>query len=386
MHHASCITLQSGIPGLQILGKEFAKHMLKQIPNYSFKLRALKKPTSDVKTDIEIYFAFSQALINFMASCPDDAERSDAYHILNSYISKFFDDGRFAILANTLKTCPYPTLLGLVLHRLKEEIRMEYDSFLSKINRQLNPTAPYKPLLPPHLQEHSNSDTTTTSVPIVTPAHPPLVTMDAETLRQLRIMAKNSHLLTNRSIELLLEVLPKYVDEPDMDTADVLLHGLNLYYFLLLRDSQANVTQIMQKEMQSKFKDSILDPLTVAISKMMQHVDKAQVKAAQQPTITEKLKQELATKVVQPSSEEEQANDDQVDEEIDKFIENMTEEELDKFLKEEEDESDDDDEQTMQVMNELKKHTPVQRNILQLRLVMLQEVLHRIASCLSVLG
>jgi hypothetical protein len=273
--------LQSSIPSLSITSKSLCKYFFNTLRNYSLEMN-LEQRTN--LADVEKYFNFMQSFINFMAACPDNKERTDAFNLLNEFISKFQDDARYELLVHTLRTCPYPSLLGLMMHRLKEEIRLEYDSMLNEINRGINLNNPYKPEQPLPVDEankilHSNPVSSDQ-----VPAQPPMVEMDNETIRMLRLMGKNSRafLQKDKVLNLLLEVLPKYVRDPDVDSLDVVLHGLNLIYFLLLRDAKANISGIMDGEMSLNIQSKIIEPLKdtvqIAQEKLEKEINKSQDK------------------------------------------------------------------------------------------------------------
>jgi len=367
--------VECGIPSLCLLGKSLAKYMLKFIPNYGFAMKIIKgSEETTTGGDLHEYFAFAQALINFMASCPDDKERSDAYNMLNDYISKFTDEGRFELLATCLKMCPYASLFGLIVHRLKEEIRLEYDSYLTRINRLLNPAKPYNPLQPPTVQQQVAPSPTSVVIP-------PMVQMDKETITQLKLMSNSSFFLNGKTLELLLEILPRFVDEPALDTADAILHSLNLYYFLLLRDNEANVTGIMNQKLLKQFKVKIFEPLNEKLTVYLKKIDRAEVEV----TRTENSKKQAAKHV-------ESVVTAQDEKEIDDMIENMTDAELEQFLQATADSDDEDDDAIAnkgsgssfdEQLKEFKAIQQKDRNMLQLRLTMIQDCLQRIGTCLQ---
>jgi hypothetical protein len=207
-----------------------------------------------------VYFDFVQALVNFVASCPDDAERTDGFSVLQLFIDKFDDDGRFEILRRTITACPFRSIAGLLLHRLKEEIRLEYDSLLKRINAKINPNSPYQPLKAPPIEQANENFQVLDSLP-------PSVTMDTETIRLLKVYAKESpsFLQKKKSLELLFEVLEKNLwqdSEPiSEEDVDLILYGLNLYYFLLLRDNKPNITGVMDDDFTEKMQDKIITPI-----------------------------------------------------------------------------------------------------------------------------
>lgn len=110
--------MQSNVPYLSLTGKQLSEHMMQRLPNYSLRLRETDLPMRPDTRDktLENYFLFMQAVINFMASCPDNEQRTEAYHLLNEYISKFYDDGRFELLRHSIRTCPYPVLVSVIFH------------------------------------------------------------------------------------------------------------------------------------------------------------------------------------------------------------------------------------------------------------------------------
>jgi hypothetical protein len=185
-----------------------------------------------------------------MATCPIDKDRTEAFHLLDDYFSKFDDSGKFQLLEHTLKTCPFESFTGLMIHKLKDEIRFEYDAYLVKINHKLN---------------------TTTDKPFQS-NQPPVVKMEKETILQLEMMTKTSTFLRKEAIQLLIEVFKKYPD-PNVNTSDLLLEGFNLIYWLLLRDSHANITGIRNKEIVTELK-AIIDPLKLKIVDTLKSIEK----------------------------------------------------------------------------------------------------------------
>jgi hypothetical protein len=264
--------LQSSIPSICITAKLICQYFFDILPNYSLDIHWKSKTQM---AELEDYFQFMQSLINFIASCPDNKERTDVFRILNDFISKFPDKMRYELLMHTIQSCPYPSLLCLIIDRLKEEIRLEYDSMLKAINRQLNPTKPYKPLQPPPIIEANKLvgtaqiDTSVSKLPIVQ--------MDAETIRMLRTMAKNSEAFLQRDkvINLLVEMIPKYSKAfDDTENVDLTLQILNLIYFLILRDYQANILGIMDNKWREKLNTSIIQPLKSKLGLYLEAIER----------------------------------------------------------------------------------------------------------------
>jgi hypothetical protein len=180
-----------------------------------------------------------------------------------------------------------------MIHRLKEEIRSEYDAMLVKINRKLNQHSPYQPIQP----------FTTTTMEI---SSLPIVTMDKETILQLNLMSKQSEFLKKEIVETIMkEIFQKY-QVINVDTSDLLLQAFNFYYWLLLRDYHPNLTGIRNnhKEMKENFILPLLNKIEMEIQKMKED--------------------EITEEEIQKYLKEDSSDDE------------ITEEEIQKYMKEEE--------------------------------------------------
>jgi hypothetical protein len=308
----------------------------------------VKSKFSSNTTHTTVYFEYIQSLVNFVASCPDDAERSDGFSILQLLIDKFDDDGRFEILRRTIAVCPFRSIAGLLLLRLKDEIRLEYDSVLKRINAKV--LNEYQPLRPLPIEQANVQF----QVPEILP---PSVTMDKDTIRLLQLYAKESPLFLQKgkSIELLLELLEKnmwHADEPIADEdVDLIMYGLNLYYFLLLRDNQPNITGVMDSSFRDKMETKVLAPLQESMDTFLEELNVEQSQSGD----------DIDTDELDLSDIEE---DDSMDE-----IEREAIRELRKEI----------EEKQKQKKKELFKHMPAQDRIqLRLRLLMLSDVIERI--------
>ena len=62
-----------------------------------------------------------RALIGQMASSPDQAERTDSYRTLQALLWLWPPEHRFELLRGLCATCPFPNVVALLIHRLKEE-------------------------------------------------------------------------------------------------------------------------------------------------------------------------------------------------------------------------------------------------------------------------
>lgn len=236
---------------LNLMGKDIARDVLKKINNGSIQ---------NIDHSIHLYFDFIQILINFMVTVPNDKERTDAFNILNEFFSKFENSSRYELLKHTLKTCPFESFTGLMLHKMKEEIRTEYDAYLIKLSHKINPNSPYQPIQP-NQKENEKSLT------------PPLVSMEKETILQLNLMSKNSFFLRKESLFLVFETIKRFF-EPNVNSADLLLEAFNLIYWIILRDFNANVTGIRDKDIIKELKDVIIIPLQSKIEESLKSIDK----------------------------------------------------------------------------------------------------------------
>lgn len=133
--------------------------------------------------------------------------------------------------------------------------------------------------------------------------------MDKETVEQLRLMSKQSMLLNDKIIKLLIDVLKKY-EYPSLENSGVLLHGLNLYYYLLLRDVQPNITGIASKQLLKEFKDGIVDPLLKNTKTILQRFDEIQKEEEDEEITEEELK-----KYMEMESDEEDLDEKEISEE-----------------------------------------------------------------------
>lgn len=96
-----------------IIAKDFAKELLLSIPSSSIHLKKRETPIKTTEyVDLSFWLLFMQVMINFMAGCPDDKQRTDAWYMLMEYVSKFDDEGRFELLSSTLRTCPYDSFVS----------------------------------------------------------------------------------------------------------------------------------------------------------------------------------------------------------------------------------------------------------------------------------
>ncbi|EFC46204.1 predicted protein [Naegleria gruberi] len=273
------IMLQSGMAGfataaLSILRKLFENNIKKKgslviklgVPEY----------------DLASYFDLAQSLISFMTVCPNNNLRTMAYKVFQDFITRFNDEDRFNILYHIMNKCPYPYLVAIILDRLKEEIILEYNAVFQRIDKKkietLRELNEYNPIEPPKLEEvneflknnKANSETQNYFSKFA-PNTAPKINYDSETVRDIRLFAKDSKafLVPHKIPNLIIELLEKYVEDPfDSDNIQVILRALNLYYFLLLRDSEPNVTGVLDSEIVSKMEEKVLNKLNSACEKL----------------------------------------------------------------------------------------------------------------------
>ncbi|KAL0485145.1 hypothetical protein AKO1_004335 [Acrasis kona] len=286
-----CNMLQSPIPCYSKIAKDQLYILLDRVPSGSMILQSenkqkdflvsTSKNESGVKTRLDEirgkvdhlfkinvlvdHFNLAQSLLNFVASCPDDTQRNDAFNVMNMYIDKFNDDGRFEILRNVIITCPFKSITGLLVLRLKDELRLEYDSVLNYIkNKKINVERPYQPGQP---------NSVIPSERVV-----PQVQMDAKTVSQIKIHVQDSKafLQKGRCCSFVLEVILKNlwtVSEPvSEEDVDLIMHCLNVIYFLLLRDGHVNATGVMESSFLDNLKNKVLTPIRISVDDLLQEL------------------------------------------------------------------------------------------------------------------
>src|SRR5690606_30717013 len=104
----------------------------------------------------------------------------------------------------------------------------------------------------------------------------------------------------------------KKYENPSLDNSGVLLHGLNLYYYLLLRDSQPNLTGIASKSLLKDFKEQVLDPLMKSTKTILKRFDEIQKEETKEEEITE---EELKKYMEMETDEEEEMDEKEIEEE-----------------------------------------------------------------------
>ncbi|KAG2381765.1 hypothetical protein C9374_006149 [Naegleria lovaniensis] len=265
------LMLQSGIAsfgrtGLYILQYLFEHHVKKK--------GSLFMKDHVHEYDMASYFDLSQSLVSFITMCPDNKLRTFAYNIFQSFISRFEDEDRFNLLYHILNKCPYPYMVAVVLDRMKEEIILEYNALFQLIGTEnlerVKQQNTYKPSQPPKLEEvneflkKKSENNTENYFSQFVPTNAPKLNYDQKIMNLIRLHAKDSKafLVPHKVPNLIIELLEKYVEKPfEGDNIQVILRALNLYYFLLLRDGEPNVTGIMDTEIVSKMEDKILRKL-----------------------------------------------------------------------------------------------------------------------------
>ncbi|KAL6069518.1 VWFA domain-containing protein, variant 2 [Balamuthia mandrillaris] len=70
---------------------------------------------------MKTFVLFAQNLIMFMTNCGKLERRQEAFLHLNTFLSLFEEEERYRLLGDLLRTCPYPSIKGLLIHRLKQE-------------------------------------------------------------------------------------------------------------------------------------------------------------------------------------------------------------------------------------------------------------------------
>nr|CAG4708803.1 unnamed protein product [Naegleria fowleri] len=266
------LMLQSGIASFGRIGL--------YILRYLFENHVKKKGSLHIKDhvheyDIASYFDLPQSLVSFMTMRPDNKLRTFAYNIFQDFITRFEDEDRFNLLYHMLNKCPYPYMVAIILDRMKEEIILEYNAMFQLIGKEslerVKQQNAYKPSQPPKLEEVNEflkNKTTTNSESYFSqfvPNNAPKLSYDQKTINIIRLHAKDSKafLVPHKIPNLIIELLEKYVEKPfEGDNIQVILRALNLYYFLLLRDGEPNVTGIMDTEIVSKMEDKILRKLS----------------------------------------------------------------------------------------------------------------------------
>lgn len=297
MHCSGYITelLKSQTAQFAFIGLYLSIHLLKEIPSMSLQII-----TNDPFSSIEFHFKFTTSLVNFMASCPEHEPRTKAFEVLNDYINKFNDEGRMKLLQSTISECPFPSLLGLLLSRLKDEICKEYNALLNRIGHPLGSYTIKNESIQSQTQSQSQTQTqtatiqeelstqtiftlNTSTVLNTTPTSsksstalktiPPVVNMKPETIEQLQLRKENIIYVNSNALSLICTSISKFITNLSEDSVDVLLHGLNTYYFLLLRDSDANLSKIRTKKSVQEWNETVLHPLKESIQKVEKHME-----------------------------------------------------------------------------------------------------------------
>lgn len=71
-----------------------------------------------------------QTLIHFMINCPIEKTRTKSFRLLNGYISLFEDQTRFDLLKHIIVTCQYPSVTGLIISRIQQEVQANWPKVL----------------------------------------------------------------------------------------------------------------------------------------------------------------------------------------------------------------------------------------------------------------
>lgn len=201
--------------------------------------------------DIEhsIYFVFCQDLITFMVNCPIASIRTQAYHLFQGYLSIFTNSERFELIKRIITNCPYPSFVGLVVHRLKQEVEWAW-ALLPDTNTKSTSSIPfsYPPSFPSPIL--SSSENTTFS---------PFLSSKVLYLLSL-LQSENSPL----------------------SRLDILMNVLSVYRFLLIRDKTSNFTGIWEKEKVQQIRDNFLNPLFKVVNKELKKLSSPPSKEEQE--------------------------------------------------------------------------------------------------------
>lgn len=194
--------------------------------------------------DIEhsVYFIFIQDLITFMVNCPISTLRTQAYHLFQGFLTIFANSERFEIIKRLLTTCPYPSFVGLVIHRLKQEIEWSWPN---------------------------NSTQEGSSKLIVSPySYPP--SFPSPLHFQLQHFSSPSPFLSSQVLDL-LTFFQHFSDL--LSKLDIVMNILSVYRFLLIRDKSSNFTGIWNQECLTQIQDFFLNPLFKAVNQELKNLD-----------------------------------------------------------------------------------------------------------------
>ncbi|KAH3732796.1 Ras guanine nucleotide exchange factor [Pelomyxa schiedti] len=159
---------------------------------------------------LEDITACIQAMIDCMSQCEDSTARTSMYNVMGKTIGFLRPGPRFDAIKKLIAQCSNYTMTGLIIHRLKEEINQSW----------------------------------------------PNTCCDAE---------ESSNFASRR----LLEILPVFlVPRNFSEKFDIIIQGINLYRYLLIRDRGTNYTGIWSKSEILEVDNNFLQPLKDELTRL----------------------------------------------------------------------------------------------------------------------
>jgi len=176
----------------------------------------LREDTTLIGTGL--YLSFVQEMIQFIVSCPVQELRTLFFQGIRRLISLLDDKTRFHLLLRIVKTCPYPSIIALLLHICKEETGRTWSLSISNE-------------IPPRRS----------------------------------LFAGDSLLKIIEAVETISDPL---------NQADLIMSILNFYRFLLIKDKCSNFTGIWCSKKQKNIRRTFLRPLEKQVDLLIEKLSK----------------------------------------------------------------------------------------------------------------
>mmetsp|Transcript_42598 Transcript_42598/g.134111 ORF Transcript_42598/g.134111 Transcript_42598/m.134111 type:complete len:644 (-) Transcript_42598:76-2007(-) len=212
------------LPGIsELLSSHWSNHVRAGIMLLEFTIKVLQEHGQLLaETDLElgtpgidgknrqICMQIVQGLATAMTQLPEQHSRHKAYKLLRLFTSVLAPEPRFAVMKDLITRCPYPSVTSVALNIVKDEILHSWPTSQHDIDQY----------------QHDTKRT-------------PFIAL---------------------SVSLLFEVLSSSQKALLLHRLDILMSGLNVLRFILIKDRQSNLTGVWEHNIRRKFLDEIVNP------------------------------------------------------------------------------------------------------------------------------